>query len=309
MAVTRVGHVELFVPDLEAARHFYVDVLGLTLTDADPGHLYLRAGEEFEHHTMVLTKADRNGLGHLALRVDDPEDLHRLQRSYEQQGIKVLRVPAGAEAGQGEAIRLRDPLGFPVEFYHAMERVERKLRKYEGIAPTRFDHVNLRVPDNVEKGVEYYRQQLGFYVSEYAEYADGKLFSAWMHRKQTTHDVALVRGPGTLIHHAAFYVADAMSVVRTADLMADAGMRDGLEFGPGRHGITNAFFFYIKDPAGNRLEIYNGDYLIPDPDFKPIRWTHEEFEATGRLLWGARPPQSMYEGQQVADWTNPPMPK
>jgi len=169
-------------------------------------------------------------------------------------------------------------------------------------------HVNLRLPVPVDKGMRYYQEDLGFFVSEYALYPDGTTFGAWLHRKQTTHDVALVHGPGTLIHHTAFYVPDVASVVRTADILADAGMRDRIEFGPGRHGITNAFFLYFRDPADNRLEVFSGDYLIPDPDFVPRRWTHEEFEATGRLLWGARPPQTMYEGQAVADWAAPPLP-
>ena len=306
MAVTRLGHVELFVPDLGAARHFYVDLLGLIETARDARHVYARAAEEYEHHSLILTQADRNGLAHMAFRVDDPEDLARLRRGYEEQGIKVVRIPAGAEAGQEEAIRLRDPLGFPVEFYHQMERVERRLRTYVGVSPSRLDHVNLRVPVPVDEGLRYYRQRLGFFVSEYALYPDGTTFGAWLHRKQTTHDVALVHGPGTLIHHTAFYVPDVAAVVRTADVLADAGMRDRIEFGPGRHGITNAFFLYFRDPAGNRLEVFSGDYLVPDPDFEPLRWTHEEFEATGRLLWGARPPQSMYDGQAVADWTDPP---
>lgn len=309
MAITRLAHVELFVADLGAARAFYVELLGLIETERTARHLYLRAAEDYDHHAIVLTQADLNGLAHMAFRVDDPADLDRFARHFGEQGIKVVRVPAGVEPGQGEAIRLRDPLGFPVEFCHRMDRVQRKLRSHAGVSPARLDHVNLRLPVPVDKGMEYYRNELGFFLSEYALYPDGTTFGAWMHRKQVTHDVALVHGPGTLIHHTAFYVPDVTSVVRCADLMADAGMRAGIEFGPGRHGITNAFFLYFRDPADNRLEIFTGDYLIPDPDFEPIRWTHEEFEATGRLLWGSRPPQTMYEGQAVADWTDPPMPE
>ena len=308
MAVTRLAHVELFVPDLEAARRFYVEMLGLIETARDAQHLYLRATEEYEHHSLILTRAAGNGLAHMAFRVDDPNDLERLEGVYGRMGIRVRRIPTGAEVGQGQAIRLRDPLGFPVEFYHRMERVEPTLRSYAGVSPARLDHVNLRLPVPVDKGMRYYQEDLGFLVSEYALYSDGTTFGAWLHRKQTTHDVALVHGPGTLIHHTAFYVPDVASVVRTADILADAGMRNCIEFGPGRHGITNAFFLYFRDPADNRLEVFSGDYLIPDPDFAPRRWTHEEFEANGRLLWGARPPQTMYEGQAVADWADPPGP-
>ena len=153
--------------------------------------------------------------------------------------------------------------------------------------------------------MKYYKEQLGFYMSEYALKDDGTLFGAWMHRKQTTHDVALVSGPSTFIHHFALYVADSQMVVNTADVLVDAKMGWSLEYGPGRHGLTNAFFCYIKDPDDNRIEVYSGDYLIADPDFVPVKWTHEEFLTEGRLLWGGKAPESFKAGQSIADWTTP----
>jgi catechol 2,3-dioxygenase len=303
MPVTRVGHVELFSRDLDRSQDFYVDVLGMVETERTQDHLYLRCIEDREHHTLMLTRADRNGLGHIAFRVDDPDELERLAAAYRADGIDVVEVEAETERGQGAAIRLQDPLGFPVEFYHRMEPVQRSLRTHGNRGPSRLDHLNLRLPGPVDEGVKYYRERLGFMVSEYAQHPDGTTFAAWMHRKQTTHDVALVHGPGTLIHHVGLYVPEAGDVLAIADRMAARRMQAQIEFGPGRHGITNAFFSYNRDPDGNRIEIYTGDYLIPDPDFEPIAWTHQEFEETGRLAWGSRPPESMYEGQEVADWS------
>ncbi|WCB95259.1 Manganese-dependent 2,3-dihydroxybiphenyl 1,2-dioxygenase [Baekduia alba] len=306
MAVTRVGHVELFSADLDRSADFYVDVLGLIETERDDDHVYLRCLEDREHHTLILTRAAGNGLGHIGFRVDDPADLDALAAAYRADGIDVVEVDAEEERAQGPAIRLRDPLGFPVEFYHRVEPVARTLRTHGNRGPSRLDHLNLRLPGPVDAGVAYYRERLGFLISEYALHPDGTTFAAWLHRKQTTHDVALVQGPGTLIHHVGLYVPESHDVLHVADRMAARGMQAQIEFGPGRHGITNAFFSYIRDPDDNRIEIYSGDYLIPDPDFEPVAWTAEEFEATGRLAWGARPPASMYEGQPVADWSRPP---
>ncbi|HEY2717887.1 MAG TPA: 3,4-dihydroxyphenylacetate 2,3-dioxygenase [Solirubrobacterales bacterium] len=305
MSVTRVGHVELYVSELDRAADFYVDVLGLVETERSDEHVYLRCVEDREHHTLMLSRGEGNGLAHISFRVDDPGDLDRLAGEYRDAGIDVAEVEAGAELGQGEAIRLQDPLGFPVEFYHRMDPVQRGLRTHGNRGPSRIDHLNLRLPGPVDEGVRYYRERLGFQVSEFAVHPDGTTFAAWMHRKQTTHDVALVQGPGTLIHHVGLYVPESHDVLHVADRMAARGMQSQIEFGPGRHGITNAFFSYLRDPDGNRIEIYSGDYLIPDPDFEPIEWTAEEFERTGRLAWGSRPPQSMYEGQPVAAWPSP----
>ncbi len=35
-AISRLGHVGLHVKDLERAKHFYRDLLGLEVTDEDP---------------------------------------------------------------------------------------------------------------------------------------------------------------------------------------------------------------------------------------------------------------------------------
>ena len=303
MAITRIAHVELFTEDLDRAVDFYVNVLGFVETETDERRAYLRCIEDRHHHALVLTKADHNGCGHISFRVGEESDIDELADVFRASGRSILTIEDEEERGQGRAIRVADPFGFPLEFFHSMDSADRTTRTHGNTGPSRIDHVNLRVPTPVDDAVAFYRDKLGFHVSEFAENPDGSMFGAWMHRKQTTHDVAWVQGPGTFIHHAGFYVPESNDVLAIADRMAARRMQHQIEFGPGRHGITNAFFSYLRDPDGNRIEIYSGDYLIADPDWEPIRWTHEEFEATGRLAWGSRPPASMYEGQPVADWT------
>ena len=55
--------------------------------------------------------------------------------------------------------------------------------------------------------------------------------------------------------------------------MATSGYLANMERGPGRHGISNAFFLYIRDPDGHRIELFTSDYLTVDPDLKPLRWS------------------------------------
>ena len=56
--IIRLSHVELAVTDLAKSRAFYVDTLGLQVTDEDDSAIYLRAMEERGHHCMVLRKGD-----------------------------------------------------------------------------------------------------------------------------------------------------------------------------------------------------------------------------------------------------------
>ena len=54
--VLRCAYMELVVTDLAASRVFYVDVLGLYVTEEDEETIYLRSTEEFIHHNLVLRK-------------------------------------------------------------------------------------------------------------------------------------------------------------------------------------------------------------------------------------------------------------
>jgi catechol 2,3-dioxygenase len=66
-----------------------------------------------------------------------------------------------------------------------------------------------------------------------------------------------------------------------------------MERGPGRHGISNAFFLYLRDPDGHRVELFTSDYLTVDPDFEPLRW--ELRDPQRQTLWGAPAPRSWFE--------------
>jgi catechol 2,3-dioxygenase len=296
--ILRLAHIEVRVRDLGAARAFYADALGFVVAESDPGHLYLRGSEDFETWSLTLTEAVEPGLGHLALRVADPDELDRLERVHRDLGLSVRRVPDGIEPGQGPALRVRGPDGSPLEFVHELEQVTvtgesgvrlpmRRSHLTGGLPPRRIDHVNLRVPD-LAGSLDYWQGTLGFSMSEGVE-RDGAIFAAWLRRKAGTHDVALLGGPEPALHHFAFSLTESADVLRAADLLADAGYARSIEWGPGRHGVTNALFLYVRDPDGNRLELYVGDY-VRDLDASPVIWDFPEFERCGRLWWGQPPP-------------------
>ncbi len=82
-------------------------------------------------------------------------------------------------------------------------------------------------------------------------------------------------------------------MLRACDILAAARMTDRIERGPGRHGLSNAFFLYLRDPDNNRIELYTGDYLIADPDWQPIRWRLDDPQRA--TLWGHAAPASWFE--------------
>lgn len=292
--ILRCAHVELLVTDLAASERFYVDLLGLIVTERDDDAVYLRGWEERLHHCIVLRQAPEAAVGHLAFRVREPRDLELIEAEFRRRGGEPAWVED--EVGQGRGLRVSDPFGYPLEFFYEMDMVETRLQRFDiqrGAPVMRIDHFNLHVPD-VERAAEFWLG-LGFRCSEYIS-TDGpeeRLTGAWLLRKPSVHDVALTAGRGPRLHHVGMWVTDTAGVLRACDQLAAAGWAGGIERGPGRHGVSNAFFVYLRDPDGHRIELYSCDYYTGDPDLRPLRWSVND--ASCRSFWGTRAPDSWYE--------------
>ncbi len=290
--ILRLSHVELVVTDLAKSRAFYVDTLGLQVTDEDKERIYLRAMEERGHHCLVIKKGPEPEVGELAFKVFNEEHLERAAHWFSARGLPVEWVE---RPYQSKTFCTRDPHGIPLEFYARMDRLEsihQKYALYNGVKPLRIDHFNCFSP-NVDESVAFYNE-LGFRVTEYTEDNEsGSLWAAWAHRKGGVHDIAFTNGRGPRLHHVAFWVPTPLNIIDLLDLMSTTGYVTNIERGPGRHGISNAFFLYILDPDGHRTEIYCSDYQTIDPDHEAIRWDLKDPQR--QTLWGAAAPKSWFE--------------
>ena len=123
--------MELVVTDLAASRAFYVDLLGLHVTEEDDDAIYLRSLEEFIHHNLVLRQGPVAAVAAFAYRVRTPEDLDTAVAFYQELGCRVERRADGFTKGIGDSVRVEDPLGFPYEFFHDVEHVERLTWRYD----------------------------------------------------------------------------------------------------------------------------------------------------------------------------------
>ncbi len=294
--ILRTAHVELLVTDLARSKEFYINMLGFVLTKETSTQLYLRGVEERVHHSIVLTKSAFAAVGHLSFRVESNQDLETLHKIYTSQGCVARFREAGEELGQGRALIVQDPLGFPIEYFADMDEAESYLQQYhlhQGAAVKRMDHFNIFV-QNLIKASDLWLNKLAFRMSEYVETdEEPKTKSAiWTHRKPNVHDLALMQGEGPRVHHIGFWMDDVYGIIRACDILASAGMHAAIERGPGRHGISNAFFLYLRDPDGHRIELYTGDYLTTDPDLKPIRWSATD--PRRQTLWGHPTPESWW---------------
>ncbi len=288
----RLSHVDYRVTDLARSRAFYVDTLGLQVSDEGEGVLYLRAMEERGHHCIALHQAEAAGVEVLGFKLWHEDDLDRAEAWFRARGRPTAWV---TRPYQGRTLRSSDLFGVPLEFYAHMDRlpaIHQNYALYRGVRPLRIDHFNTFSPD-VDASVGFWND-MGFRVTEYTEdEASGRLWAAWMHRKGGVHDMAFTNGTGPRLHHTAFWVPTPLNIIDLLDLMATTGWVANIERGPGRHGISNAFFLYIRDPDGHRIEIYCSDYQTCDPDLEPIRWDLKDPQR--QTLWGAPAPRSWFE--------------
>lgn len=296
--IVRLSHVALTVTDLPASRAFYVDILGLQVTYEDGQEIHLRAMEERGHHCLILKKADYASASSLGFKLFSEDDLDRAKSHFDSKGLANEWVE---RPHQGRTLLTRDLFGMPLEFYSEMELlppIHQKYKLYSGVKPLRIDHFNCFSPD-VDASTAFYNE-IGFRVTEYTEDEETKrLWAVWIHRKGGVHDIAFTNGRGPRLHHIAFWVPTPLNIIELLDLMSTTGYLANIERGPGRHGISNAFFLYIRDPDGHRIETYCSDYQTVDPDLEPIKWDLKDPQR--QTLWGAPAPRSWFEEGTLFD--------
>jgi catechol 2,3-dioxygenase len=288
--VTRASHIVLRVKDLAASRAFYVDTLGLIVSDEDANTIYLRGIEEVCHHSLVLKQAAGAGCERIGMRMRTDEDLELAAAYFRKLDLKVewLEVPF-----QRRTFRVVDPFGIHLEFCASMELRPRMLLQFDrfrGAWPQRLDHFQVFAPD-VAAAMAFY-MGIGFRLSEYivADDAEDIIF-AFLQRKGNPHDIVFAKGIAPGLHHFAFVAPEVHHLMDVCDMCARNGFGTAVEYGPGRHfGPGLARFVYLRDPDGHRVEFFNTHYQTIDIEEEPVRWRRSDVFKSGR--WGPPPPSS-----------------
>jgi len=270
-AITRASHVTLAVTDLPASRDFYRDVIGLVVTDESADAVHLRGLEEAVHHSLTLQKAESPRAEQVGFRVETDDDIDRAEHWLAAAGLPHRRVEVPF---QGSTLQFVDAVGAHIELTSRMDVVERRMQDfhtYRAGAPQRLDHFQV-VTHDVQAATDFYAG-LGMRLSEYTA-ADGtdELWGSWLEVKGNTHDLVFTNGRGPRLHHFAYTVPDATSLIHAADVAGSLGFGDEIDRGPGRHGISNALFLYLRDPDQHRIELFTTHYQFIDLEAPPIRW-------------------------------------
>lgn len=290
--ISQLGHVALVTPNIERSLWFFRDLLGMEEVARKGDSVYLRCYQELEHHSLILRDGNYTGVDHFAFRTQRPEDVAQFASALRKAGVDVKECPRGTELGQGDAIRFRAPhMGHPIELFYEIDKPKapEKIRSHlptnsstrRGLGVRRLDHINIAAPANeVDASTRWLRDQLGFHIREYFQPKGAPgMVAAWVSVTPQPHDIALMPDPlngmGRL-HHIAFNLEAHSDTLTAADVMTDHRIK--IDAAPGKHGISQGTFFYVRDPgSGHRVELYAGGYLVFAPDWEPVHWTELNF--------------------------------
>jgi Predicted ring-cleavage extradiol dioxygenase len=298
MDLAHLGHVEVLTDRFDDSLDFFTRVFGLKLSADDGTSAYLRAWDDYEFHSMKLTRAETTGVGHIGFRCASPEALARRVAAIEASDFTVNGWVEG-DLGHGRAFRFEDPFGHVFELYFDTVKykapaddasaLKNLSSRYpgKGIAPRRIDHVNL-LGEDVREFKRFVDTCLGSRCTEYIQLDNGRMGGCWFSCNNKTYDLVCSeeRGGGEgRLHHVTYATDTREDILRAADIYLENGVH--IETGPHKHAIQGSFFLYAWEPAGNRIELANaGARLILDPDWDAVAWT--EADRKKGQAWGLK---------------------
>lgn len=127
----KIGHIALYVSDLEVSRRFYTEVLGFEVSD-EYGEAMMPGGAVFmrcnqDHHGVALFKAGAEnppnaGMHHLAFEVPTLDDVFRARAHLRAHNVKI-DFDGRRRAGVQIAVEFRDPDGHRLEIYWGIDQI------------------------------------------------------------------------------------------------------------------------------------------------------------------------------------------
>lgn len=286
--IAHLAHVEMHSDRFDESLDFFERVYGLTASYKDDNVAYLRAFDDYEFHSLKLTRHHTTGVGHIAYRASSEAALMRRVKAIEASGHTVIGWVDG-DLGHGRAFRFEDPFGHVFEIYWDTVRyqppasekpaLKNLAQRYHGrgAAPRRIDHINLLASD-VSVFREFMQTCLGSRVTEMIQLDNGRLGGCWFTVNNKTYDLACTEehgGGNGRLHHVTYATDTREDILRAADIFLENGVH--IETGPHKHAIQGTFFLYVWEPAGNRVELANsGARLILAPDWQPVVWTEPD---------------------------------
>ena len=117
--VTSLGHLGLYVKDIERSKAFYRDILGLKISDVNPktGSVFMTSKERAEeHHELLLIPGREDGkvVQQISFRCAGLADIKEFHRLFLEHNIPIVRI---VSHGNAVGLYFLDPDGNQLEVY------------------------------------------------------------------------------------------------------------------------------------------------------------------------------------------------
>jgi len=289
--IRQMGHILVSSPDPMSAAQDLCEVVGLRITEADGGDVYLSSNNR--HHEVTYRQAASGDTG-TALAIGlEAVSAHAVDEVYSRaksSGVTILGdKPLTKHCDR--ALSLIAPGGAVFEVHTPIARNQTSDYLARGARAKRIEHVNAFSEDTSAFG-EFCEEIFGMKLSD--KTSDDGL--RW-YRSQDGfhHTIAMGTGP-SMLHHYAFDLYCLEDLARIADNLS---LKDqALVWGPGRHGAGSNIFTYYADPHGclveNSIEMAHIDN---DLTYEPRTWDISEgLEGRWLNLWGTPPTPGFLAG-------------
>jgi catechol 2,3-dioxygenase len=122
MPIERVGHVVIKMRDLDEAKRFYRDILGMKITDEREGFGVFFRFQDYHHDIAVFKVNDdaespqknQVGLAHIALVADSFDTVKAMHQRLKEHEVPIVRT---VDHGITRSVYFTDPEGNELEVY------------------------------------------------------------------------------------------------------------------------------------------------------------------------------------------------
>lgn len=274
--VFQLGYVALETPDFEKTKHHYAETIGMRQTDTGhDGEVYLSIG--YEHHNIVLRKAEQKALAHLGFQLQPGTDLKALSKELAAGGL-TAQIKSDSQPGVGELLEVEAVPGVIFQLYSEIAAPAPGFKK-TGVAPLRLGHVAV-ISSHGQKLIQFYQEMLGFWKTD----TIGGDIATFLTCNRDHHVVNVLSVPENRVHHIAFELKGNASHAMAADTLREAGV--STKWGPARHTAGHNLAGYHFDPDNTLIELYTDmDQFVPQLNMCEPRPWHEHYPMQPRD-WG-----------------------
>ena len=258
---------------------FATKILGMQLIDKAGGTSIFRMDNQAQR--LFVSKERDESIGCIGWEVETKADLEIFGSRLEANGVEVFHGTRGlkSERHVTDLLWFIDPAGFRVELVWKPEQTQFQFvpgRPIEGFrtGPLGMGHAVLHVK-NVDQMVVFYREILGFQLSDYG---NNPIPLYFFHVNERHHSLAFVGSETSGFHHFMIEYENLDDVGQGYDL-AQTGLAD-IAYTIGRHTNDYMISYYAYTPSGFFVESGWGGRIID-----PQTWVPHEIKL-GPSFWG-----------------------